>query len=102
MKKASQETSGTMMFPRDTGHRVKDHIMIINQNEVLDEMTTEKPRSGIQAGSGGIGCGSRLQAINRILTAQSLDDAASQSNEFDMRDWADDLEMSGRYSRVLN
>ena len=43
-----------------------------------------------------------LRAMKRILTAQSPDDAASQSDAFDMRDCADDVEMSARYSRVLN
>jgi hypothetical protein len=30
----------SLIFPRGTGHRVKDHIMI--QNEVLNEKTTQK------------------------------------------------------------
>lgn len=33
----------SMIFPRDTGHRVKNHIMI--RNEVLDEEATQKSQS---------------------------------------------------------
>ncbi len=44
-----------MIFPRDTGHRVKNPIMTVIQNEVLDEQTTKNPQSGIQTRSRGIG-----------------------------------------------
>ena len=30
-----------LIFPRDTGHQVKDHIMI--RNEVIDEKATQEP-----------------------------------------------------------
>ncbi len=30
-----------LIFPRDTGHRVKDHIVI--RNEVIDEEATQEP-----------------------------------------------------------
>jgi hypothetical protein len=46
------DADNKLIIPRDTGHRVKDHIMIMIQNEVLDEKTTENPQSGIQARSG--------------------------------------------------
>ena len=44
-----------LMFPRFTGHRVKNHIMTVIQNEVLDEETTKNPQSGVQERSGGVG-----------------------------------------------
>ena len=34
-----------LILPHDTGHRVKDHIMI--QNEVLNEETTQETQFGI-------------------------------------------------------
>jgi hypothetical protein len=35
-----------LIFPHDTGHRVKDHTMI--QNEMLNEKTTQETWFGIQ------------------------------------------------------
>ena len=54
-----------LIFPRDTGHRVKDHIMKVIQNEVLDDKATKNIQSGIQARSGRIGCGTWLQLCSR-------------------------------------
>ena len=47
-----------LFLPRETGHRVKNPIMI--RNEVLNEKTTQASQSGIQARSGGIGGGAWL------------------------------------------
>ena len=44
----------------DTGHRVKDHIMTVIRNEVLDEKGTTSIQPGIQTRSGGIGSGTWL------------------------------------------
>ena len=37
----AKEGKTEMIFPRDTGHRVKDHIMI--RDEVIDEKATQEP-----------------------------------------------------------
>lgn len=42
-----------LTFPRDTGHRVKNHIMKMIQHEVLDEETAKDSQSGIQERGGG-------------------------------------------------
>ena len=47
--------TGIMIIPRDTGHRVKDHIMKMIQNEVLDDKATKNIQSGIQTGSSRVG-----------------------------------------------
>jgi len=44
-----------LIIPRDTGHRVKDHIMKMIQNEVLDDKATKNIQSGIQTGSSRVG-----------------------------------------------
>ena len=54
-----------VIFPRDTGHRVKNHIMTMIQNEVLDEKGTQKVQSGIQERSSSIGDGTWLELCDR-------------------------------------
>jgi hypothetical protein len=45
--KLMERDEDLMIFPHDTGHRVKDHIMI--RNEVIDEEAT-RPDQGDQNG----------------------------------------------------
>jgi len=50
--------NGIVIFPWDTGHRVKNHIMI--RSEVKNETNTQASQSGIQARSGRLGGGAWL------------------------------------------
>ncbi len=36
-----------LIFPHDTGHRVKNHILQMIQDEVLDEKRTKNPQPGV-------------------------------------------------------
>ena len=50
----AQHQCAVLIFPRDTGHRVKNHIMKSIQYEVLDEETAKDSQSGIQERGSGI------------------------------------------------
>ncbi len=52
-----------LIFPWDTGHRVKNHIMI--RSEVKNETNTQASQSGIQARSGRLGGGAWLELYGR-------------------------------------